>query len=88
MLQDALFFDAVRIVRQVIEKQKPPTRNAMREALRRVDSFNGATGKTSFRAGQDAQKSIHILKIKNSRIVEAPPPVEKAPTVDTSGGTN
>ena len=88
MLQDALFFDAVRIVRQVIEKQKPPTRNAMREALRRVDSFNGATGKTSFRAGQDAQKSIHILKIKNSRIVEAPPPVEKAPTVETSGGTN
>jgi len=88
MLQDALFFDAVTIVRQLVEKQKPPTRNAMREALRRVDNFNGATGKTSFRAGQDAQKSIHILKIKNSRIVEAPPPVEKAPTVGTSDGTN
>ena len=88
MLQDALFFDAVRMVRMIIEKQKPPTRNAMREALRRVDNFNGATGKTSFRAGQDAQKSIHILKIKNSRIVEAPPPVEKAPTVNTSGATN
>ena len=78
-LPEALFFDAVTIVRQIVEAQGPTTRNDMREALRRVHEFAGVTGKTSFRAGQDAQKSVRILTIKDSQIREAPPPSEDAP---------
>ncbi len=84
ILPDALFFDAVAMLRQVIETQSPASRSDLREALRRVEGFVGVTGKTSFRGGQDAQKSMRVLTIEDGRIKEAPPPSEKAPTV---GGT-
>jgi len=78
-LPEGLFFDAIKIVRQIIEAQAPQNRNTMREALRRVHDFPGVTGKTSFRAGQDATKDVRVLTIKNSQIVEVPPPAEEAP---------
>ncbi len=37
------------------------------------------TGKTSFVKGNDAEKSVRILTIKNGKILEVPPP-DKNPT--------
>ena len=79
ILPDALFYDAVGIAKQIIENRAPATRNEFREALRRVDKYPGVTGVTSFVAGQEATKSVRILSIRDSKIVEAPPPSEDAP---------
>lgn len=85
ILPEALFYDAVRMIKQVVLTSGPQTRNDLREALRRVDKFPGVTGETSFRAGQDAKKKVRILTIKDGNIVEAAPPSEKAPTPGGEG---
>ncbi len=73
-LPEALFYDSIRIVQSVISKAQPKTREAFREALRKVSGFAGVTGKTSFASGTDAQKTVKILTIKNGKIKEVPPP--------------
>jgi ABC-type branched-subunit amino acid transport system substrate-binding protein len=68
--EEALLYDSARIIRQVIEKDQPQTRDALREALRHVSVYPGVTGKTSFSAGPDAQKEIRLLTITNGAIKE------------------
>lgn len=88
-LPEAMFYDAVRILRQVVTTQSPASREALRQALRGVHDFPGATGKISFREGNDAKREVQILTIKDGGIQEAPAPSEKAPTLpgaeETSG---
>jgi len=70
---EALFYDSARIMKQVVERERPATREALREALRSVHDFDGVTGKTSFRESTDAEKSVHILTIRNGEIAEVRP---------------
>jgi ABC-type branched-subunit amino acid transport system substrate-binding protein len=70
-------------VKQVVEAQQPASREAMREALRRVNSFPGVTGKTSFISGTDAQKEVRILTIKNGTIQEITLPENRGATEET-----
>jgi ABC-type branched-subunit amino acid transport system substrate-binding protein len=67
---EALAYDSARIIKQVLEKDAPSTREAMREAIRKVADFRGVTGKTSFAKATDAEKEIRILMIKNGKIEE------------------
>ncbi|MFO0728673.1 MAG: penicillin-binding protein activator [Myxococcota bacterium] len=83
-LPDALFYDAIRMVRQVIVKDAPPSREAMRQGLRNLHDFMGVTGKMSFRDSGEVRREVHILTIKDGAIQDAPPPSEKAPTVEAS----
>lgn len=90
---EALIYDSARILRSVIETQRPSTRDALREALRAVVGFPGVTGKTSFAGGGDAQKELKILKVEDGAIVEVPKPDAlpagmKGPTGQRSGGTS
>jgi ABC-type branched-subunit amino acid transport system substrate-binding protein len=75
---EALFYDSARIIRQVVEERRPVTRDAFREGLRGVHDFDGVTGRTSFRNGTDAEKTVHILTIRDGQIAELeadqPPP--------------
>lgn len=80
-LPEAQFYDAARMVKDVILKESPSTREAMRQALRRVHDFPGVTGKTSLVDSNEAKRKVTILTIKEGRIVEAAPPSEQAPTV-------
>jgi len=86
-LPEALFYDAIRMVRAVITAQSPPHREAMRQGLRTLTNFTGVTGKMSFAESADVKREVQILTIKDGSIQGAALPVEKAPTVPDSGGT-
>lgn len=87
-LPDALFYDAIRMIKQVITKEAPPNREAMRQGLRNLHDFVGVTGKMSFREGGEVKREVHILTIKDGSIQEAPPASEKAPTVEGPDSTH
>lgn len=80
-LPEAQFYDAARMVKEVVLKESPTTREAMQKALRRVHDFPGVTGKTSLVESNEAKRKVSILTIKEGRILEAAPPSEQAPTV-------
>jgi ABC-type branched-subunit amino acid transport system substrate-binding protein len=62
----AIGWDSLRILHQVILKTNAPTREAVRDELRKVKDFAGATGLTSFTGG-DVDKKLHILQVERSR---------------------
>lgn len=78
---EALFYDSAKILAYVIATAQPASRDAMQKALRQVHDFPGVAGKTSFLKGNDAERPVKILTIKNGNIQEVPPP-EAAPKVE------
>jgi ABC-type branched-subunit amino acid transport system substrate-binding protein len=80
-LPEAQFYDAARLMKEVVLKEMPTTREAMRQALRKVHDFPGVTGKTSLVESNEAKRKVSVLTIKEGRIIEAPPPSEQAPSV-------
>ncbi|NJK89703.1 MAG: hypothetical protein HC923_10080 [Myxococcales bacterium] len=69
---------------QVIERESPVTREALREGLRRVDGFEGVTGTTSFLDGTEARKTVRILTIKDGIIREVKPADVPGPSGEAS----
>lgn len=87
-LPEALFFDAARIVKDIVLTKAPPTRDAMRQALRELRDFAGVSGKLSFDERGEVKRDVQILTIKEGNIQEAALPSEKAPVPaapETSG---
>jgi branched-chain amino acid transport system substrate-binding protein len=73
-LLDAVAYDSARILRQVLDAQKPPlTREAVRAALSAVRNFDGATGKTSFDERREANKPLFYLTVDPKGIRELQP---------------
>lgn len=62
----AIGFDSLRILAGAIEKSGGATREAVRDQLRLVKDFPGATGVTSFTSG-DVEKTLKILTVDRSR---------------------
>ena len=83
-LPEALFYDAIRMVRTVIATHAPAHREAMRQGLRSLVDFPGVTGKMSLAEGGEVKREVQILTIKEGAIQSASLPVEKAPTVPDS----
>jgi branched-chain amino acid transport system substrate-binding protein len=74
LLLDAVAYDSARILRQVLEGQKPPlTREAVRAALAAVKDFDGATGKTTFNERREAEKPLFFLTVDPKGIHEIQP---------------
>lgn len=74
LLLDAVAFDSARILRQVLEAQKPPlSREAVRAALAGVKDFDGATGKTTFNERREAEKPLFFLTVDPKGIRELQP---------------
>jgi ABC-type branched-subunit amino acid transport system substrate-binding protein len=71
---EALFHDSARLLAGVLAEARPRTREELRAALRKVSAFAGVTGKTSFAAGGDAEKSMRLLTVKDGAIRELAPP--------------
>jgi len=74
--------DAAGIVRAVLEKKHPQTREEMRDALAAMEPFAGAAGDTKFGADREPQKGFFWLWINRGVITEfdpdGPPPVPPA----------
>ncbi len=70
---EAHAYDTAAIVKQIVQKAKPRTRDAFRKALLNIKNFDGATGKTSFEANGEASKDLFLLTIKKDQIEEIKP---------------
>ncbi len=84
-LPEALFYDAIRVIRQVVRAKSPATREDMRAALREVHDFPGVTGKVSFRTSNDVARQVHILTIKDGQITPASLPLERPARAEGEG---
>jgi branched-chain amino acid transport system substrate-binding protein len=74
LLLDAVAYDSARILREVLDAQKPPlSREAVRAGLAAVKDFDGATGKTSFNERREAEKPLFFLTIDPKGIREIQP---------------
>ncbi|RKH13700.1 penicillin-binding protein activator [Corallococcus praedator] len=77
-LLEAIGYDSARMVRQVLDKQRPNTRAAMREAMAGLKDFDGATGRTSFNDKREADKQLFLLSVDNKGVNEINVDKEKA----------
>ncbi|MGO9830788.1 MAG: penicillin-binding protein activator [Myxococcaceae bacterium] len=74
LLLDAVAYDSARILRQVLEAQKPPlTRDGVRAALAAVKDFDGATGRTTFNERREAEKPLFFLTVDSKGVRELQP---------------
>lgn len=72
-LLEAYGFDSAKMLRQLIDQQRPASREALRSALERLHNFDGATGVTSFNAQREAVKPLFFLRIEKGQIHELSP---------------
>ncbi len=82
--------DAAAMVKQIVEKKKPQSRDEFRDALANLDKpFAGATGDTRFGPDREPQRSLFWLWVNRGAIVEfdpeGPPPVPPAPAQVATG---
>jgi branched-chain amino acid transport system substrate-binding protein len=77
-LLEAIGFDSARMVRQVLDKQKPNSRAAMRDAMAGLKDFDGATGRTSFNDKREADKQLFLLSVDSKGVNEINVDKEKA----------
>ncbi|RYZ34996.1 MAG: penicillin-binding protein activator, partial [Myxococcaceae bacterium] len=77
-LLEAIGYDSARMVRQVLDKQRPNSRAAMREALAGMKDFDGATGRTSFNDKREADKQLFLLSVDSKGVNEINIDKEKA----------
>ncbi len=69
-LLEASGYDSAKILRMILEDEKPTTRAAVKDALLKVRNFPGATGSTSFNAQREASKPLFLLTIVDGEIKE------------------
>jgi branched-chain amino acid transport system substrate-binding protein len=72
-LLEAIGYDTAKMLRAVIDSQKPQTREQLRDGLTLMKSFEGATGKTHFNDSREAVKPLFFLRIHNGKIEEINP---------------
>src|SRR5439155_6145746 len=71
-LLDAVGYDTAGMVRQIIEKNQPKTRDDFTQVLGGLKDYDGATGNTRFDDKREAQKPLFLLTIDPKGINELP----------------
>lgn len=69
-LLEAQGYDTARLVREIVQRQHPATRDAFRTAIGNVRKFAGATGDTTFGPDREADKPLFFLTINKTGIAE------------------
>ncbi|HWP35736.1 MAG TPA: penicillin-binding protein activator, partial [Thermodesulfobacteriota bacterium] len=65
---EAEAYDALRILLDTLQRARPLSRDALREALSRVRDFPGLTGPFAFTADREADRPLLLLTIEDRRI--------------------
>jgi branched-chain amino acid transport system substrate-binding protein len=78
-LLEAIGYDSALMVRQILDKARPASRGAMRDALANLKDFEGATGRTSFNEEREAIKPLFLLSVDSKGVKEITP--------EATGGT-
>lgn len=71
-LVDAQAYDTGRIVRDIIQRVRPTTRDAFRDAIAAVRRFPGATGDTTFAPDREADKPLFFVTVDKAGFAELP----------------
>ncbi len=69
-LLEALAYDSVRMMIDVIHTTSARTRAQLRNGLASVHDYPGSTGSTSFGPGGEVEKSFFLLTVQNRRVVQ------------------
>ncbi len=72
-LLDVVGYDTGAMVRQVIDRAQPSSRQAFRETLASLKNFDGAAGATSFDGKREARRSLFLLTITPKGVKEVVP---------------
>jgi branched-chain amino acid transport system substrate-binding protein len=67
---EASTYDSVAIVLNLIDKEHPASRRAMKDALYRVKEFPGITGPISIQPNREAVRRLTVLTVEGNKIVE------------------
>lgn len=67
---EAVVFDSAMILFHAVSRPHIRYRNEIRDELLNLDNFPGITGITRFDENGEAQKKLHLLRIKGKRFVE------------------
>jgi ABC-type branched-subunit amino acid transport system substrate-binding protein len=68
---EAVAYDSTMMVFQTMRQTASDLRRDIKQALSQISDFNGVSGRTSFTANGEAQKSMTMLRIQKGRFVEA-----------------
>jgi ABC-type branched-subunit amino acid transport system substrate-binding protein len=71
-LLDAQAYDTGRIVRDIIQRVRPSTRQQFRDAIASVRRFPGATGETTFAPDREADKPLFFVTVDKAGFSELP----------------
>lgn len=69
-LLEAQAYDTAAIVREIVQRRRPATREAFRATLAGVKNFPGATGTTTFGPDGEADKPLFFLTVEPGGITE------------------
>jgi ABC-type branched-subunit amino acid transport system substrate-binding protein/predicted negative regulator of RcsB-dependent stress response len=67
---EALAYDATDMLVNLIAGGNMVTREDLRDGISRIQNYQGITGMTSFSEGRDARKSLHILMVVDSEVMQ------------------
>lgn len=67
---EALSYDTMELVLNILQNQQIKTRAEFIKALLSVTGFRGATGSISFRSSRVAQKDAFILKVEKGKLIQ------------------
>jgi ABC-type branched-subunit amino acid transport system substrate-binding protein len=76
---EASAYDAARMIRQAVERDRAQTRDAVRTSLAALKGFPGATGDISFDPRREPQRQLFFLTVDRSGIREMRPAELSAP---------
>ncbi len=76
---EASAYDAARMVRQAVERDRAATRDAVRAALTGLKGFKGATGDIGFDARREPAKALFFLTVDKAGLRELTPPELASP---------
>jgi ABC-type branched-subunit amino acid transport system substrate-binding protein len=65
---EAQAYDAMRILLDTLRRERPTSREALRQALSQIQAFPGLTGPVAFSPEREALRSMLLLTIDNRRI--------------------
>ncbi|WP_419662821.1 extracellular ligand-binding receptor [Desulfosarcina variabilis str. Montpellier] len=68
---EAVAYDSTMMVFQTMRQTASDLRRDIKQALSQISDFNGVSGRTSFTANGEAQKTMTMLRIQKGRFVEA-----------------
>jgi len=67
---EALTYDAARIMVDVLVRDDVEVRDDVRNGILQIRDYRGITGKTSFVETRDAEKSLSVLMVRGSEIIQ------------------